>query len=68
MIMGLYRRCPRCGNEQIGDSIVRCRICGLIHCESCAIPMPTILFSRYKCPNCGTPWKEGGGVGLGDIE
>lgn len=43
--MGVYRECPRCGNEEIGASIWTCRSCGCVHCRECDP-------ENGQCPSC----------------
>jgi hypothetical protein len=43
--MGVYRKCPRCGNDEIGDSIWTCQSCGCVHCKECDP-------ENGQCPEC----------------
>ena len=52
---GEFSDCPRCGKNDSGDSIWKCKSCGCIHCMDCDP-------DGGKCPECGGSTRKIGNI------
>ena len=48
--MARYSSCPSCGNEEIGDTIYQCKICGRVGCSECV--NPNTSYGGWKIGTC----------------
>ena len=63
--MGVYRRCPTCGNTGMNDPVYVCNDCRHMFCGVCGnkefdtFPLP---FTTMHCPRCKSTKLRGVGV------
>jgi len=51
--MAKYNHCPKCGNTDEGDDILRCKECNCIHCDKCSHKSLGGFGWGDGCPDCG---------------
>jgi hypothetical protein len=55
------RRCGKCGNAQVGDTLYKCKACGRVGCSNCANPEESDGTWELGTCYCGADSSDYGG-------